>query len=58
MRKNYYLIDVVTKARCMGFTEEEINLAVLEGLVRYGEIVEQLRKAENWNKEKLIYKKY
>lgn len=46
MRKNYYLIDVVTKARCFGFTEEEIKQATKEGLENYKRLKESIEKQE------------
>lgn len=48
MRKNYYLIDVVTKAKCFGFTDKEIKSAVEEGIKNY----EQMKKAIEDQKEK------
>lgn len=48
MRKNYYLIDVVTKAKCFGFTDEEIRNAVEEGLKNYN----KMKKAIQNQKEK------
>lgn len=53
MRKNYYLIDVVTKAKCFGFTDEEINLAVNEGLKNYEQMKKQIKKTEENKKKKL-----
>lgn len=53
MRKNYYLIDVVTKAKCFGFTDEEIEYAVKEGLNRF-ELLKRAQKTVNKKaKEKL-----
>lgn len=44
MRKNYFLIDVVTKAKCFGFTDEEIKNAVEEGLNNYKTIEKAMKK--------------
>ena len=43
MRKNYYLKDVVTKAKCFGYTNEEIMEAVKEGLKAYEDIKKSIR---------------
>lgn len=53
MRKNYYLIDVVTKAKCFGFTDEEIKQAVNEGLKNYEQMKKQIQKTEEKEKKKL-----
>ena len=42
MRKNYYLTDVVTKAKGFGFTDEEIHAAVNEGIENYERMKEQI----------------
>lgn len=46
MRKNYYLIDVVTKAKCFGFTDEEIEYAVKEGIKNYENMKKQIERTE------------
>lgn len=46
MRKNYYLIDVVTKAKCFGFTDEEIEYALKEGIKNYENMKKQIEKTE------------
>ena len=51
MRKNYYLIDVVTKAKCFGFTDEEILSAVIEGLKNYEQVKKQIQKTETKSKK-------
>ena len=42
MRKNYYLTDVVTKAKVFGFTDDEIHAAVEEGFENYERIKVQI----------------
>lgn len=44
MRKNYYLIDVVTKARCFGFTNAEIRFSVGEGIKNFEKMEKQMKK--------------
>ena len=51
MRKNYFLIDVVTKAKCFGFTDEEINLAVNEGKKIYEQMKKQIKRENNKEKK-------
>ncbi|MBP3284983.1 MAG: hypothetical protein J6M02_05745 [Clostridia bacterium] len=46
MRKNYFLIDVITKAKCFGFTDEEIEFAVKEGIKNYEQMKKQIEKTE------------
>jgi len=50
MRKNYYLADVVTKAKVIGYSDAEIQYAVKEGLKAYDKIKEQMEKTEQKKK--------
>lgn len=42
MRKNYYLTDVVTKAKGFGFTDKEIYASVKEGIEAYERMKTQI----------------
>lgn len=46
MRKNYYLKDVVTKAKCFGYTNIEIMEAVKEGIKAYDYLTKSIKSSK------------